>query len=188
MMPRSDSLWDIGGDIKHPRNHWGRGQTIGDPVAAFDDPPAPIALQGRIRSGCRQSCVGCNSDAILCSLKGEQEVDCSFHPSNGFEVRYQAADMNFGFRAERDHVFCVRPGSVWTACIRAMLARRRSRTGSSGTISPAAICASLRSSDSDIQPSVVLSSTASMDTKLGRNGRNCQQIRRWTTSDRTLTL
>ncbi len=56
--------------------------------------------------------------------------------------------MKIGFRAQLNHLsyFLFTPARF--ASILPMLARRRSRAGSSGTVSPAAICALLRKRDS----------------------------------------
>jgi hypothetical protein len=166
---------DVGRDVKHTRNHRRRGQAIGHPIAAFDDPASARTSQGWIRSWRRQSFVGRRSDSFLGSFEVTQQVDGCFQPPFRFEMLHQAVELSFGFRSKRDHALRWRAGLSRLACIRAMLARRRSSTGSSGTICPASICASLRSSDASIQSGGRLSGTVSIDRKLAEDRQSCQR-------------
>jgi hypothetical protein len=59
-------------------------------------------------------------------------------------MRNQGVKLGFGLGTQCDHAFGEGVFGFSSACIRAMLARSRSSTGSSGTVCPAAICASLR--------------------------------------------
>jgi hypothetical protein len=86
-------------------------------------------------------------------LKRIQEVDGCSDPFLSFVVGNEPINMEFGFGAKGDHTLLAVFGSACDglAFIRAILARSLSRTGSSGTVWPAAICASLRSNDSTSQ-------------------------------------
>jgi len=58
-------------------------------------------------------------------------------------MRDQGVKLSFGFGTKSNHALGEGVFDFSSACIRAMLARSRSSTGSSGTVCPAAICASL---------------------------------------------
>src|SRR5208282_2864484 len=61
-------------------------------------------------------------------------------------MHYEGVKLSLGFGTERNHPLGVGVLSFSSSafCMRAMLERSRSSTGSSGTVCPAAICASLR--------------------------------------------
>ena len=65
-------------------------------------------------------------------------------PRRGPALRNEGIKLGFRLGAKRNHASGEDAFGFSSACIRAMLARSRSSTGSSGTVCPAAICASLR--------------------------------------------
>jgi hypothetical protein len=180
----SGSARDVGGDVKHSGNNRRRGHAVGHPVAPLDDPSPVMVSQSWIRAGRQQSCFGRGGIAGLGPFEGTKQVCGRLQASFGREMVYQPIDVGFSFSAERDHASGGHPGLLWAARIRAMLARSRSRTGSSGTIFPDFICASLRSSDSCIQLGGSLSGTFSMGLRIGRDWRNCQRAHQAARMDR----
>lgn len=159
---RLKAAGDIGGDIEHAGDDRRRGQAIGYPVALLDDPTAAVPTQGRIRPRCEEPSFWSGRNAIPGIFKRLQQIDRRLDASFRLEMRNQTVNLGLGFGTEPNHALGVRWASVFRARIRSMLALTRSSTGSIGTISPAAIWASLRSSKSTIHCGGAFSGNLSM--------------------------
>ena len=81
-------------------------------------------------------------------VQGFEEIDRGLDAAERLVMRNQGVKLGFGFGTKGNHP--LGEGGVLgfssAACIRAMVERSRSSTGSNGTVCPAAICASLRAS------------------------------------------
>ena len=100
--------------------------------------------RGRIGARRGQASLRLFQDSRLRSFKRVEEIDRRFDAAQRLLMRNQGVKLGFGFGTEGNHALGVSGAGFSSACIRAMLARSRSSTGLSGTVCPAAICASLR--------------------------------------------
>lgn len=106
---------------------------------------------------------------ICCLLNRYQKIARGLDPLAPLIMRQQSVKLRRCLPTKRDHALRA-DRSTRVACrasIRAMLARKRLRTGSIGTVWPASICALLRASDSS-QSGGQLSVVSSIPNMIGR--------------------
>lgn len=139
---------DVGRLVEDLNNDRGRCQRVADPVRPDMDPKSSRFPKLRVWTRGRQSSLGRYQDGIACSFDGDEKIAGRIESVQPLVMLNQRVNLGFGAPAEGNQARRTVGVAFWRrASIRTMLARSRSRTGSSGTVSPSAICRSLSASE-----------------------------------------